>query len=314
MPEQLAPYVQWIERILGFLQLYPIVWYVLITILMFVLASIVSRITYKVLNRYIIKSSSALNVDPTGFNFFKNGLRLIIYLTAAILLFYIIPPLNSFAQTLTVGATVIAAVAAFASQHALANVVGGLFIVIFKPFRVGDIIQVGTLQIGKVEDITLRHTVINSLENRRIVIPNAVINNETIINSSISDEKTCMFVEVGIAYAADAEKAMKLMQQVCEADPDTLDNRTEEDLQKGIEKVEMRLIALADSAQVLRAYVWAQDPVKGLHLRFRLLLGIKKVFDEHKIEIPFPHRTVYLRQEKNSYELPEASNAANELD
>jgi small-conductance mechanosensitive channel len=49
-------------------------------------------------------------------------------------------------------------------------------------------------------------------------------------------------------------------------------------------------------------------------LRFRLLLGIKKVFDEHKIEIPFPHRTVYLRQEKNPYELPEASNAANELD
>jgi small-conductance mechanosensitive channel len=86
-----------------------------------------------------------LNIDPTGFNFFKNGLRVIIYLIAAIVLFYIIPPLNQFAQTLTVGATVIAAVAAFASQHALANVVGGIFIVIFKPFRVGDFIKVGTL-------------------------------------------------------------------------------------------------------------------------------------------------------------------------
>lgn len=302
MQEALDQAQAFIQTVIDFVGNYPVIWYLTLTVLMFVLASIVTSILYRILNRYILNSSSALNVDPTGFNFFKNGLRFLVYLTAAIVLFYIIPPLNNFAQTLTVGATVIAAVAAFASQHALANIVGGLFIVIFKPFRVGDVIEVGTQRIGKVEDITLRHTVINSLENRRVIIPNAIINNETIINSSITDQKTCMFVEVGIAYAADAEKAMKLMQEVCETHPDAIDTRTEEDVQNGVEKVEMRLIELGDSAQVLRAYVWANDPVTGLHMRFRLLLGIKKVFDAHRIEIPFPHRTVYLKNEKNPYE------------
>lgn len=273
--------------------------YLLVTILVFTVSSFIARLTHKVFTKYIERNSSLLNIDPTGFNFFKNGLRVIIYLIAAIILFYIIPPLNQFAQTLTVGATVIAAVAAFASQHALANVVGGIFIVIFKPFRVGDFIKVGELNMGVVEDITLRHTVIKSFENRRVIIPNASINNETIVNSSIGQEETCMFIEVGISYNSDHDIASDLMQKVCEVHPEAIDNRTAEEKAIDIPKVIVRLIELGDSAQLLRAYVWAKDPMTGFFMKCDLLKSIKKEFDQHDIEIPFPHRTVYIRNEFN---------------
>lgn len=288
---------EYLKAAVHFLYTYPIVGYIITAVIVFFIARLVSKIAYKVFNSYIEKSSTLLNVDPTGFNFFKNAIRIIIYLTAALILFFIIPPLNQFAQTLTVGATVIAAVAAFASQHALANVVGGIFIVIFKPFRVGDLIQVGAINMGTVEDITLRHTVIRSFQNRRIIIPNASINNETIVNSSIGDAKTCMFLEVGISYYSDHDKASDLMQQVCEKHESVLDNRTEEDKEKGVPLVVVRLIELGDSAQTLRAYVWAKDPETAFLMKFDLLKSVKKIFDANDIEIPFPHRTLYLRTE-----------------
>lgn len=290
---------EYIKKAIDFLYAYPVVGYLITAIIIFFIASVLSKIAHKVFTRYIEKSSSLLNVDPTGFNFFKNGIRIIIYLTAALALFFVIPPLNQFAQTLTVGATVIAAVAAFASQHALANVVGGIFIVIFKPFRVGDLIQVGSLNMGTVEDITLRHTVIRSFQNRRIIIPNASINNETIVNSSIGDAKTCAFIEVGISYYSDHDLASELMREVCEKHESVIDNRTPEDIEKGVPLVVVRLIELGDSAQLLRAYVWANDPESAFIMKFDLLKQIKKVFDQNDVEIPFPHRTVYLRTESD---------------
>lgn len=296
--------MEYLEKIWGYLKIgvdflyaYPIVVYLITAVIIFSIARVASKIAHKVFTNYIEKSSSLLNVDPTGFNFFKNGISIFIYLAASLALFFIIPPLHQFAQTLTVGATVIAAVAAFASQHALANVVGGIFIVLFKPFRVGDLIQVGDLNMGTVEDITLRHTVIRSFQNRRIIIPNAIINKETIVNSSIGDAKTCTFVEVGISYNSDHDLASELMRQVCEKHESVLDNRSEVDKKKGVPLVIVRLVELGDSAQLLRAYVWSADPVSAFIIKFDLLKSIKKIFDANDIEIPFPHRTLYLRTE-----------------
>jgi small-conductance mechanosensitive channel len=106
-----------------------------------------------------------------------------------------------------------------------------------------------------------------------------------------------MFVEVGISYNSDHDLASDLMQKACEAHPDAIDNRTNEEKEQGIPKVVIRLIELGDSAQVLRAYVWAKDPMTGFFMKCDLLKSIKKSFDQNAIEIPFPHRTVYLRNE-----------------
>ena len=84
-----------------------------------------------------------------------------------------IPSLKNLGTALFAGAGVMAAVKGFASQAAFSNIISGVFVILFKPFRVGDIVQLTNGLKGKVTDITFRHTVIKDYENRRIIIPNS---------------------------------------------------------------------------------------------------------------------------------------------
>src|SRR5688572_10272880 len=154
---------------------------VLFSIIVIVVAVAIARILRLVIGRMVKGASTKLKVDPTKYNFLKNAVEFIIYVIALIVDFNSIPKLRDYGTALFAGAGVLAAIVGFASQSAFSNIVSGVFIVVFRPFRVGDRVRVGQLYTGDVEDITLRHTVIKDFENRRIVIPNSVVNNETII-------------------------------------------------------------------------------------------------------------------------------------
>jgi small conductance mechanosensitive channel len=183
----------------------------------------------------------------------------------------------------------------FASQSAFSNIISGIFIVIFRPFSVGDRVRIGTLYTGDVEDITLRHTVIKDFENRRIVIPNSVMNNETIINSTMEDQKVCMFIEIGITFDSDIDRAFYIMQDEAIKHPKCIDNRTAEEKSNDHPQVEVRLISFTDSGQQLRAYAWAENPSAGFDLKCDLLKSIKERFDQEGIAIAYPHRTIYIK-------------------
>lgn len=197
-------------------------------------------------------------------------------------------------------AGIFAAIIGLASQQAFSNIFGGIFIVIFKPFRVNDVIKVGTQNWGIVEDITIRHTVIKSFENQRYIIPNSTMSSETILNSSIDDPKTCVSLEMGISYDSDVDLAMKIMKEEAIAHEECLDNRSTEDKMNDEEQVITRLISFGDSSVNIRAYVWANDPIKGFVMKTDLYKSIKKRFDESGIEIPFPHRTLVYKNEKKT--------------
>jgi small-conductance mechanosensitive channel len=184
----------------------------------------------------------------------------------------------------------------FASQQAFSNIIGGVFIVVFKPFRVGDFIKVGKENPGTVEDITLRHTIINSLENRRIVIPNSIISSATILNSSITNERVCNFVEVDIGYNANINQAGQIMTDLALKHPQCIDNRTEEELAEGKPKVEIRVIKLNNYSVTLRAYVWSENSGDGFAMKCDLLKQIKEAFNKNNIEIPYPYQNVLFKQ------------------
>lgn len=271
--------------------------YILLVVLIYGLAFLLTRILRFSLKRYFNHSSEKLNVDPTKFNFLRNALSFIIFLTATIFVFVLIPELKALGLTLTAGAGIVTAVFAFASQQAFANIIGGLFIVIFKPFRVNDIIKIGVDYMGVVEDITLRHTVIRNFENRRVIVPNSVISSETIINSNIVEDKVCNFVEVGISYDSDVDKAMTIMQEEAMKHPNFVDNRSDQDKEDGIPPVVVRILGFGESSVNLRAWVWALDSGKGFVMRTDLYKSIKKRFDEEGVEIPFPYRTVVFKKD-----------------
>lgn len=265
-------------------------------------AIIITRITRFLLNKFIDKSSQHLNVDSTKYKFFKNAVTFIIWSLALIGVIYTIPSLRSLAITLFAGAGIFAAILGFASQQAFSNVISGIFIVIFKPFRVGDIIRIGDNYFGEVEDITLRHTVIKSFENTRVIMPNSVISSETVINSNINDQKICRFIELGISYDSDIDMAIKIMREEAMKHPSHIDNRTDKEIQDNLSPVKVKVIGFGDSSVNLRAWVWAEDPINALDMHWDLNKSIKERFDKEGVEIPFPYRTlVYkkdLRQKK----------------
>lgn len=262
-----------------------------------VAAYIVSRALRFAIQKYMDHSAGIIKVDVTKYSFYKNSVSFIVYTGAVILIFYTIPSLRSLGLTLLASAGIFAAVLGFASQQAFSNIISGLFIVIFKPFRVGDRIKVGNQNYGVVEDITLRHTILRSFENQRLVIPNSTISNEILVNDHIGDQKVCRFVEIGISYNSDVDKAMEIMREEALAHESCIDNRNDEQKANDEPVVAVKLIGFGDSSVNLRAYVWAEEPMKAVQMHFDLNICIKKRFDQEGIEIPFPHRTVYFKNE-----------------
>lgn len=270
----------------------PYVKYSIITLASLLVALVISKILRILIDRFIKMSSKKLRVDHTQFNFLKNAVTFFVFLAAIIFIFYTIPKLKALSITMFAGAGILTAIALFASQQAFANIVSGVFIVIFKPFRVNDLVDVGSLPKGRVEDITLRHTVIRNFENRRMIIPNSVISSEILVNSNIVDETICNFIDMGISYDSDIDKAMEIMSKEAMAHPNFIDHRSQEDLDNGMPPVTVRVMGFGDSSVNLRAFVWSMDHSSGFVLKTDLYKSLKEQFDKHGIEIPFPYRTI----------------------
>ena len=103
--------------------------------------------------RLIRRSTHEMQNDPTNYQFLRHALNAIIYLVGFGIAIYTMPGLRALASSLLAGAGILAVAVGFASQHALSNIISGIFIVIFKPFRINDRLQVRQLS-GIVEDIT----------------------------------------------------------------------------------------------------------------------------------------------------------------
>ncbi|SFZ93628.1 Small-conductance mechanosensitive channel [Flaviramulus basaltis] len=245
-----------------------------------------------------IKEKTEKNQDATSFKFLRYVAIVGVYFAGGILAILAFPSLRGIAQTALGGAGVLAVVAGVGSQEALANIVGGIFIISFKPFKIGDIIKVDESMVGTVTDITLRHTIIRNYENKMIVIPNSVINKEKLINYDLGERMCCQWIEIGISYDSDIDLAKHIMREECENHPLLIDNRSELDKYNNEKKVIIRVIGLNDSAVTLRAWAWASSFGEAFEMKCDLYESIKKRFDKEGIEIPFPHRTLVLKDQQ----------------
>jgi len=242
-----------------------------------------------------IKRKVTLAEDPTSFKFLRYMAVIGIYFTGMLFALLAFPSLKGVAQTALGGAGVIALIAGVASQEALANLVGGIFIIAFKPFRVGDIIKVTDAMVGTVTDITLRHTVIRNFENKMIVIPNAIINKEKLVNYDLGELKICERIEFQISYESDLDLAKKIMRDECEKHPLIMDNRSAEDKSNGKPIVRTSLISINESTLSVRAWAWAKNFSDAFNMRCDLLESVKKRFDNEGIDLAYPHRTLVFK-------------------
>jgi small conductance mechanosensitive channel len=262
---------------------------------------ILGAVTDKLLRYLLYRKQSNKDYDATGFKFLKHLIITIIYLLGFAFALIQIPEFKIIGHSVLAGAGMISLVAGLASQQALSNIVSGIFLVIFKPFRINDKITINNF-VGTVEDINLRQVVLKDAENNRIIIPNAVISNQIIVNTNMHDTKSCKIIEIGIGYDSDVEKALEIMKEEIAKHPLFIDTRTAENKKQKAPLVVVRVVALADSSVTLKAWAWAKNSTDGFVMYCDLLQSIKKCFDEANIDIPYPQRVVTLKKDKTNTE------------
>lgn len=259
--------------------------YVILFILIIGFTFFIARLFKGIFKRNIMDAVLNSN-DPTNYLFFQHIVTASIYIAGFSAALYMIPSLRTLSASLLAGAGIFAVAIGFASQKAFSNIISGLFIVIFKPFRIHDRLAIGKDISGIVEDITLRHTVVRSYENKRFVIPNAYISEQVLVNADITDHEIRKFIFYKVDYQSDLVKALKIVQELAENHHLALDKRTPEEIENGESKVAVQVVEWGDYGIIIRAAIWANDSADAFTIQCELNEMVKAKFDEAGIKIP----------------------------
>ncbi|WP_459686860.1 mechanosensitive ion channel family protein [Agathobaculum sp. TL06] len=259
------------------------------SIVTLVCVRVVNRIMFRLIDRQKQVSSG----NATILAFCRYLAIAALYFTGFAVIVSNIPALSAGMNKLMAAGGVLAVVGGLASQEALGSIVSGMMILAFKPFVIGDVVRCVDNDIsGVVEEITLRHTAIRTYENKRVIVPNSVMNNSIIENADYGDSRVCAFLEIGVTYESDIARAKELLAQEIARQPDFLDVRTSEQVAAGAPLVQVVVLALAESAVTLRASLWAKDNGTAFSLKCTVQENIKKIYEQEGIEIAYPHVVV----------------------
>lgn len=253
---------------------------------------IAARIINHMLERIIQKRYKRDNLK-----FILRLKTIIVYTIAVYAVLDLFQPFQTVLKTLLASGGVIAVVFGLAAQEAAGNFINGLMIVMFKPFKIGDLIKINNEElVGTVVDISMRHTVIKTFENTKIIVPNSVIDKAVLENVTAVNNRKNNFLELEISYESDLEKAMQIIREEVKKHPDYMDIRNESEKQQQLPEVVIRLVDFAESGMKLKVSVYSKNNAQGYEMLSDLRIAIKKRFDEASIEIPYPHRTITWKQ------------------
>ena len=172
-----------------------------------------------------------------------------------------------------------------ALQGSLSNFAAGVMLIIFRPFKVGDYIDAGG-GAGTVEEIGIFTTIVNSLDNKRIIIPNAKLTSDKITNYTCNSLRR-VDLKASISYGDDIDHAKRVIADVI----DQVDGIVEEPAP------DIFVGEMAESSIDFVVRPWCK-PEDYWKVYFAVTEGIKKRFDGEQISIPFPHRDVHLYDHK----------------
>ncbi|WP_215225601.1 mechanosensitive ion channel family protein [Echinicola shivajiensis] len=252
------------------------------------LSSIVPSIIYailifivgKIIINKIIKSIKLViakrEPDPSLTNFLMSLTSAMLYVLLFLTIAYVLGiPVTSFVAILGAAGLAIG----LALQGSLANFAGGVLILLFKPFKVEDVIEAKG-HLGVVESIDILYTKMKTFDNKDIIIPNGALANSDLINMSNKPTRRSE-IKVGVAYGTDLKKTRKIMLDVFAKD---------ERIHRDPEPV-VFFTNFGDSSLDLVARIWS-DAADLWPVYFDNMERIKEAFEENDIEIPFPQRDV----------------------
>ena len=210
-----------------------------------------------VITRLLRATWLRIGCDTIHQKFIKNVLSILIWIVGIVVAFSWLPHFSDAATALIASSGLIVLGIGLAAQETLGNAFSGMFISMFKPFEVGDRVHLTRANItGFIEDITIRHTVVRTLLNSRVIIPNSLMNSELIENAHFSNPQAANFIDVTITYHSDVETAREIMARVMAEHPDFVDTRTDEQKQALTPLVPVLVRNLGLYGVELRASMW----------------------------------------------------------
>lgn len=245
---------------------------------------IIGRMLAKWLRRIVVRLMNKADVDPmvTGFtaSMVYIGLMVFVVMTA---LGQVGIQTTSFLAILGAAGLAIG----LALQGSLANFAAGFLLIIFRPFKVGDVIEAAGVT-GKVDVIQIFTTTLRTPDNKTIIVPNAKLGNDNIINYSTQKTRRVDLV-VGVSYEADLKETRVILQDIVDSD------------ERVLKDPEPQIVVgeLADSSVNFFIRVWV-NAADYWNVFFDANEKIKLRLDEAGIGIPYPQRDVHLYEHKTA--------------
>ncbi len=180
----------------------------------------------------------------------------------------------------------------FASQNIVGNLISGIFLMIEKPIKIGDQVEIDKIS-GFITDIRIISTLIRTYDGLLVRIPNQQVFTSNITNLVGFPVRRFDFT-IGIRYSDDADYAIELIKDLIDKEPFALLNP----------EPSVYVSELGDSSVIITVRIWA--PIsEWFTLKTNLVWAVKKTLEEKGIEIPFPQRVVYLHNVPEKNQIPE---------
>jgi small conductance mechanosensitive channel len=223
-------------------------------------------------------------VDATLVGFFSSMLY------GAIVVFVVIAAIGKLGVETTSFAAVIAAAGlaiGLALQGSLSNFASGVLLILFKPFKAGDVIKAGG-EIGCVVEVGLLTTELKTPDNVKIIMPNSSIMGGSITNLSVHDTRR-VDMTIGVGYGDDLNKAKQIIEDILGSDERVLKDPAPQ----------VAVANLGDSSVDFVVRPWVNSP-DFWAFKFDFLKTVKERFDQEGVSIPYPQQDVHMFQENAS--------------
>lgn len=172
----------------------------------------------------------------------------------------------------------------FGLQNVASNFVSGLIILFERPIKLGDRITIGDV-LGDVVNINLRATLIRTIDNISIIVPNSEFITSRVTNWSHRDPRIRIHIPVGVAYGSDVPLVIKSLLEVAQNHPEVLKDPPPK----------VWFNQFGDSSLDFELLTWIDHPKRRPDIISELNKGIDDIFRRNKIEIPFPQRDIHVR-------------------
>lgn len=228
-----------------------------------------------------LKTNATL--DEQLFPFFQ---RVVLILLSAIAIITILShfDVNITAMVTTLGIGSLAV--ALAAQNTLEDTINGFMIMLDRPYRIGDRIELLDLDTwGDVVDIGLRSTRIRTRDNRMVVVPNSQIGKSLVVNYAYPNDQYRLEIHIGIAYGSDIEMAREVMVNAVRDVEGVLSDRP----------VEALFLEFGDSALIFRVRWWLESYVDTRRMFDRVNSALYKALQKENIQLPFPQMDVHMK-------------------